>query len=62
METSRPRVITIKESTEKYDLKAYTVRQWVKSGMLPAIYAGRKIFISEQILINFLNGKLDTEN
>ena len=47
---------TIKEAAAEAGVPVYALRCWVKSGEVPAVYAGKKALINLDHLIDFLNG------
>ena len=47
---------TIKEAAAEAGVPVYALRRWVKSGEVPAVYAGKKALINLDHLIDFLNG------
>ena len=51
-----PRMRTIKEAAAEAGVPVYALRCWVKSGEVPAVYAGKKALINLDHLIDFLNG------
>ncbi len=51
-----PRMRTIKECAAELNIPVYALRRWVKSGEVPAVYAGKKALINLDHLIDFLNG------
>jgi predicted DNA-binding transcriptional regulator AlpA len=54
----QPRILSIAESSKKYGMSEFVLYRLVKSGTLPKIpLPGRKIFLSEKILVDFLNGE-----
>lgn len=50
-----PVVLTIPQCAKVYNLSPYTLRRWVKTGVLNAIRSGKKIFINTDTLNNFLS-------
>ena len=46
---------TIKECAAELNIPVYALRRWVKSGEVPAIYAGKKALINLDKLIDYLN-------
>lgn len=51
-----PRMRTIKEASRETGISQHAIRQWVKSGQVPAVYAGSKALINLDRLLDFLNG------
>ncbi|MBQ9541945.1 helix-turn-helix domain-containing protein [Ruminococcus sp.] len=51
-----PKMRTIKEAAAEAGVPVYALRRWVKSGEVPAVYAGKKALINLDHLIDFLNG------
>ncbi|WP_294475109.1 helix-turn-helix domain-containing protein [uncultured Ruminococcus sp.] len=51
-----PRMRTIKEAAAETGVPVYALRRWVKSGEVPAVYAGKKALINLDHLVDFLNG------
>lgn len=51
-----PKVGTINQAAADFSLSPYTIRTWVRSGALPAVHSGRKIFINYGVLAAFLEG------
>ena len=51
-----PKVGTIAQAAKDFSLPPYSIRKWVKTGSLPAVRAGRKIFINYNVLAAFLEG------
>lgn len=45
---------TIKECAFELNIPVYALRQWVKSGEVPAIYAGKKVLINLDSFIDYL--------
>jgi excisionase family DNA binding protein len=50
-----PRLLTIPETAEHSRVSTKTVRRWIDCGDLHAHRPGRKILISEEDLLSFLN-------
>lgn len=50
-----PRMRSIKECATELNIPVHALRQWVKSGEVPAIYAGKKALINLDKLIDYLN-------
>ena len=51
-----PKVGTIAQAAKDFSLPPYAIRTWVRSGTLPAVRSGRKIFINYNALAAFLEG------
>lgn len=49
-----PRMRTIKETAAELNIPVYALRQWVKSGAVPAVYAGKKALLNLDRVIEFL--------
>ena len=47
---------------EGYFISEYTLRQWVKTGILPAMFVGSKALISFANVINILDGGLPSKS
>lgn len=45
---------TIKETAAELNIPVYALRQWVKSGAVPAVYAGKKALLNLDRVIEFL--------
>ncbi|ADU23190.1 hypothetical protein Rumal_2720 [Ruminococcus albus 7 = DSM 20455] len=56
-----PKMRTIKETAAELNVPVYALRQWVKSGEVPAVYAGRKALLNLDLVIKFLNGGEDND-
>lgn len=56
-ESTRPRMLTIKAAAEEFCVPVFAVRQWVKQGKLPAVFAGRKALINAETLADYLRGQ-----
>ena len=41
---------------EGFRVSTYALRQWIKAGTLPAVYAGNKALISYSAVLNLLTG------
>lgn len=39
---------------EGYQISEYALRQWIKAGMLPAVYSGNKAFIAYEKVLEVL--------
>ena len=51
-----PKVGTIAQAAKDFSLPPYSIRTWVKTGAIPAVRSGRKIFINYNVLAAFLEG------
>ena len=49
-----PRMRTIKETAAELNIPVYALRQWVKSGAIPAVYAGKKALLNLDRVIDYL--------
>ena len=49
-----PRMRTIKETAAELNIPVYALRQWVKSGAVPAVYTGKKALLNLDRVIEFL--------
>lgn len=56
MQKDIPRMRTIPQAAKELDIPVFALRNWVKSGAVPCVYAGRKAFINLDLLIRFLEG------
>ena len=50
-----PRMRTIKETASELNIPVYALRQWVKAGDIPAVYAGKKALLNIDRVIDFLD-------
>ena len=62
-----PRMRTIKETAAELNVPVYALRQWVKSGAIPAVYCGKKALLNLDLVIKFLeiensNGNLSLQS
>lgn len=53
-----PLMLTIDETASKSGLSAYTIRTWIKTGVLPYVLIGRKYLISWDNFCKFLNSNM----
>lgn len=53
-----PLMLTIDETANKSGLSAYTIRTWIKTGVLPYVLIGRKYLISWDNFCRFLNSNM----
>lgn len=51
-----PRMRTIRQAAQELNIPEFALRNWVKSGEVPAIYAGKKALVNLDRVICFLNG------
>ena len=51
-----PKMRTISEASRETGISQHALRAWVKSGQVPAVYAGAKALINLDRLVEFLNG------
>ena len=51
-------MLTIDETASKSGLSAYTIRTWIKTGVLPYVLIGRKYLISWDNFCRFLNSNM----
>ena len=47
-------------SNEGFHISTYALRQWIKTGTLPAIYTGSKALISYASVLNLLSNNTTT--
>lgn len=57
-ELKAPLMLTIDETASKSGLSAYTIRTWIKTGVLPYVLIGRKYLISWDNFCKFLNSNM----
>ncbi len=57
-EQKAPLMLTIEETAHKSGLSSYTVRTWIKTGVLPYVLIGRKYLISWDNFCKFLNSNM----
>lgn len=57
-EEQAPLMLTIDETAQKSGLSAYTIRTWVKKGVIPYVLIGRKYLISWNNFCRFLNSDM----
>ena len=57
-EQKAPLMLTIDETDSKSGLSAYTIRTWIKTGVLPYVLIGRKYLISWDNFCKFLNSNM----
>ena len=57
-EQKAPLMLTIDETASKSGLSAYTIRTWIKTGVLPYVLIGRKYLISWDNFCQFLNSNM----
>ncbi len=51
-----PKMRTISEASRETGISQHALRGWVKSGQVPAVFAGNKALINLDRLLDFLNG------
>jgi excisionase family DNA binding protein len=49
--------LTIKEAANEFCLPQYTIRQWLLSGQLPHVKAGKRYLLTRTNIERFLNGE-----
>ena len=54
-----PRMRCIKAAAHELNISEYALRRWVKQGLVPAVYSGKKALINLDSLIAFLGGAVD---
>lgn len=52
----KPHICTIDQLSEETSISAYTIRRWVRSGILKHIRSGRKYLINYDVFMTFLAG------
>lgn len=52
----KPKMLTIRAAADEFGLPVFAVRNWVKQGKLPAVFAGRKALINAETLADYLRG------
>lgn len=57
-EQKAPLMLTIDETANKSGLPPYTIRTWIKTGVLPYVLIGRKYLISWDNFCKFLNSNM----
>lgn len=57
-EQKAPLMLTIDETASKSGLPPYTIRTWIKTGVLPYVLIGRKYLISWDNFCKFLNSNM----
>ncbi|WP_165854673.1 helix-turn-helix domain-containing protein [Faecalimonas umbilicata] len=57
-EQKAPLMLTIDETASKSGLSTYTIRTWIKTGVLPYVLIGRKYLISWDNFCRFLNSNM----
>ena len=53
-----PLMLSIEETANKSGLSSYTIRTWIKTGVLPYVSIGRKYLISWDNFCKFLNSNM----
>lgn len=56
-ECKAPLMLTIDETAKKAHLSSYTVRSWVKSGMVKSVKIGHKYLVPWNVFCGFLCGE-----
>ena len=51
-----PRMRGIKQAAHELQIPEYALRRWVKRGLVPAVYTGRKALVNLDIVADFLRG------
>ena len=57
-EQKAPLMLTIDETASTSGVSAYTIRTWIKTGVLPYVLIGRKYLISWDNFCKFLNSNM----
>ena len=57
-EQKAPLMLTIDETASKSGLAPYTIRTWIRTGVLPYVLIGRKYLISWDNFCRFLNSNM----
>ena len=57
-EQKAPLMLTIDETASKSGLPPYTIRTWIRTGVLPYVLIGRKYLISWDNFCRFLNSNM----
>lgn len=58
----KPKMLTIRAAADEFGLPVFAVRNWVKQGKLPAVFAGRKALINAETLADYLRGQSHAES
>ena len=56
-----PRMRTISEASREIGIPQHTLRRWVKTGQVPAVYSGNRALLNLDRLIEFLGGAVVEE-
>lgn len=51
-----PRMRCIKAAAHELNISEYALRRWVKQGLVPAVYTGRKALVNLDNVADFLRG------
>ena len=51
-----PRMRTISEASREIGIPQHTLRRWVKTGQIPAVYSGNRALLNLDRLIDYLQG------
>ena len=51
-----PRMRTIRAAAAELSVPEFALRNWIKGGQIPAVYAGRKTLVNLDKVIDFLEG------
>lgn len=51
-----PRMRCIKAAARELNISEYALRRWVKEGLVPAVYTGRKALVNLDNVVDFLRG------
>ena len=49
----------IKAAAQELNISEYALRRWVKQGLVPAVYSGKKALVNIDKVIAFLGGGVD---
>ena len=53
---SKPKMRCIKAAAQELNISEYALRRWVKQGLVPAVYSGKKALLNLDSVIAFLGG------
>lgn len=56
VEKTTPRMRCIKAAAHELNISEYALRRWVKRGLVPAVYTGRKALVNLDNVVDFLRG------
>lgn len=59
VEKTTPRMRCIKAAAQELNISEYALRRWVKQGLVPAVYSGKKALVNIDKVIAFLGGGVD---